>query len=551
MTERQNKAANEKPGLAWAWLMVTLAGTFPFAVDMLRNFQIFAPEQLVESLAAIMAATSLVFLSARLFLSAIQAGLRRAGRTPGPRLARGVFALAAALVFAVFLYDANMSELREGFGLSRPAAAAIVVALFGVYWAVAARLGAKRTCLLLLALLAFRSVRAGFEISGALLRGHALMPPEEIRVYQDVKLDRKPNVYFICLESYHDFADMETLYGLDNSAFRGFLETNGFTVSTGICANDWHTMSSLHSFFRMGHHYGSGTFGNHDSIHARGFISGSGTYYNPVLNVLKRNGYAIVYLLPSDYYYRPGTGMVDVSLLDQSWPLAPLKVSLPRFVGREPITYVEDYERKVAEAIAAWPADRPAFFFAKLGAEHVPHEYDCRTDRAEFVAQYTNAVVAGNPRIESLCRLIIAKDPGAIVVLAGDHGAQSYQSKTRRFQDVMREDGISAERIVRDLHGVLLAIRWGAGMAPEPYPYRSLANVMRFVLGRLGGGDALRSTAVHDSSYVLEMDGKLYQTTADGCPLAEWKSVPRSPPPVGMDVQLGADSAPRAGRSSQ
>lgn len=535
----------------WAWWMVALAGLVPFASDMLRNFQLFAPTQLAWSFAAVLAATGGVFALAWSVLRGIEVALRRAGRPPGPRLPSAVFALAAALVFAVFLYDANMSELRVDFGLPRPAAAAIVVALFVVYGAVAARLGAKRTCFLLLALLAFRSVRAGFEISGAVLRGHALMSPEEIRIYQDVKLARTPNVYFICLESYHDFGDMDLLYGLDNSAFRGFLETNGFTVSTGICANDWHTMSSLHSFFRMGHHYGSGTFGNHDSLHARGFLSGSGTYYNPVLNILKRNGYAIVYWLPSDYYYRPGTGLVDVSLLDRSWPLAPLRVSLPRFVGREPITYVEDYERKLADAIAAWTSDRPAFFFAKLGAEHVPKQYDCRTDRAEFVEQYKKSVAAGNPRIESLCRRIIAKDPGAIIVLAGDHGAQSYQSKERRFQDVMREDGIPAERIVRDLHGVLLAIRWGAGLAPEPYPYRSLANVMRFALYRLSGDEALRKTAVHDSSYVLEMDGLLYQTTADGRPLSEWKSVPRRPPDNEMDGQGERYSAPRTGRMIQ
>ena len=30
----------------WAWLVVVLAGLFPFASDMFRNFQLFTPEQL-------------------------------------------------------------------------------------------------------------------------------------------------------------------------------------------------------------------------------------------------------------------------------------------------------------------------------------------------------------------------------------------------------------------------------------------------------------------------------------------------------------------------
>ena len=152
--------ARPETGRGWAGLMVALAGMVPFASDMLRNFQLFAPPQLAWSFAAVLAATGGAYALAWTILRGIEAALRRAGRPPGPRLRSVVFALAAALVFAGFLYDANMTELRVAFGLPRPAAAAIVVALFGVYWAVAARLGAKRTCGLLLALLAFRSVRA-------------------------------------------------------------------------------------------------------------------------------------------------------------------------------------------------------------------------------------------------------------------------------------------------------------------------------------------------------------------------------------------------------
>ncbi len=518
--------AGEDMRARWVWLAVVLAGLFPFVSDMLRNFQLFSGRQLVVSFAVVIAGTSAIFAVAWGGVAWVQAARRRAGKEPSAALARCVFALGTAGIFAAFLYDSNMVDLRQGFGLSRWTAAAGVVVLFALYAALAAVLGPKRTCGLLAAALVFRLAQAGLAVSGAATRGDALMPPEEIRVYENVELAQRPNIYCICLESYHSFAAMKELYGFDNHAFRGFLEANGFSVEEGTYANYWHTMSSLHSFLRMGHHYATGTFGVHDSLYARGFVSGSGTYYNPVLKILKRNGYTIAYLLPSDYYYRPGAGLVDVSLLTRSWPLAPLKVSLPRFIGREPETIVPDYERKAGEAIAAWPRGKPAFFFVKLGLEHAAQVYDYRKDRDAFVERYVRDIPQSNASIEALCRQIIEKDPEGIVILMGDHGAQSYKVGRRGFQETAHLDGMPSERIVDDMHAVLLAIRWGQGRDAADYPFHSLANVMRFVFYRLSGDEALRATAAPDDSYLME-NGVLCRTVEDGRPLREWKTFPR------------------------
>lgn len=517
--------ADGKFAWRWAWLAVGLAGLVPFASDMARNFPLFSLRQLVISFAAVVAGTSAVFAAAWGAVALARAAPRRAGRDLPAVFERRVCAWTAAVVFALFLYDSNMVELRQGFGWSRPAAAAGVLALLAMYGTVAAWLGPKRTSALLAAVLAFRLAQAGLAVSDAAARGDALMPPGEIRVYEKVTLADKPNIYCLCLESYHSFAAMQELYSFANADFRSFLETNGFAVAEGVYANYWHTMSSLHSFLRMGHHYAAGTFGIHDSLHARGFVSGSGTYYNPVLRILKRNGYSIRYLLPADYYYRPGAGLVDYSLLQQSWPLAPLKVSLPRFIGHEPETNVSDYDRKVAAAIAAWPRGQPAFFLMKMGVEHADRIYDYRTERAGFTAQYVRDVVRSNAPIEVLCRQIVAQDPGAIVILLGDHGAQSYKVSRRGFQETAHLDGVPAERIADDMHAVLLAIRWGQGRAAAAYPFRSLANVMRFVFYRLSGDEALLATAVPDDAYLLE-NGVLCRTVEDGKPLPEWKPFP-------------------------
>ncbi len=515
-------AEREQTGRAWTWGMIVLAGGVPFAADMLRNFQLFAPAQLAWSFAAVLAGTTGAFSLCALALAA----LGRRWPAIRARWAARTFAGVAALVFAAFLYDANLTELRIGYGLPRLAAVAAVAALFVLYWAVAARLGAKRTSLLLLILLAVRADQAARTVASTATRGNELISAAEMGIYDQVKLARTPNIYFICLESYHGFGAMRELYGFDNAEFREFLGENGFVVAEDVLSNYSFTMTSLHSILLMGHHYAAGAFGNHDSLYARGFISGSGTYYNPTLRILKRNGYDVVYLLPSDYYYRPGAGLVDYSLLNRSWPFAPLKVSLPRFIGREPDTLVPDYPRQVAETLARWPLDRPAFFFAKLGAEHAADGYDYRTDREAFAARYVETVARENAAIEVLVRQIAARDPQGIVVLAGDHGAQSYKCRARGFAATKQAGEVPVGRLVRDCHDVLLAIRWGAGQEAAPYPYRSLVNLMRFVFAQLGGGGALEQTAAADSSYLLD-DVGLLRVAEDGQPLADWTLVPR------------------------
>ena len=151
------------------------------------------------------------------------------------------------------------------------------------------------------------------------------------------------------------------------------------------------------------------------------------------------------------------------------------------------------------------------------------------------------SIQQSNQEVESLCRQIIARDPGAIVVLAGDHGPHSYKDTRREFLDVMREDGLPAEQMAKDVHDVLLAIRWGDDMEPEPYPFRSLANVMRYVFYRLSSDKALMNTAVADDSYIVQYN-VLYQTVEDGHPLAKWQVATepsrKAQSPVGLSYGL-------------
>ncbi len=65
-------------------------------------------------------------------------------------------------------------------------------------------------------------------------------------------------------------------------------------------------------------------------------------------------------------------------------------------------------------------------------------------------------MIRENRKIESLCRRIAELDPQGIIVLAGDHGAQSYKCRDRGFAATKREDDL-ADRLVRDCYDVLLA----------------------------------------------------------------------------------------------
>lgn len=516
---------NRKPPetRVWSWGLVLLSAFVPFAVDMLRNFQLFTPRQIALSGLTIFGAAALLCIWIELV--ALIVTLRR----PRART-KGVVHLcniAAAAVFAAFLFDANLSELRLTFAWPLPAAVLAVLALLLMYWWLATTLGARKASLLLLGLLLLRSAQAIRAIAATTPQGDDLVSAEAIHIYERVRLREKPNIYFVCLESYSGFTAMQELFGFDNAEFKAFLHANNFIISEPILSNYSFTMVSLQAFFQMGHHYAAGSFGNHDSLHACGFLSGSKTYYNPVLRILKNNGYAIVYLLPSDYYYRPGAGLVDESLLAGSWPLAPLKVSLRRFIGREPKTGVPAYKQTVRDALGTWKnATQPAFFFIKMGAEHALSGYDFRSDRDAFVARYEAAVSRENPDIEALVQQIIAQDPAGIVILAGDHGPQSYRAKKQSFTATKNSGAVSAARLVADSHDVLLAIRWGAVAPHTDYAETTLVNVMRHVFWQLSGDPDLRATTARNSTYLSDRGG-LRHVAEDGHARDDWPLVPR------------------------
>lgn len=507
--------------------MVVMAGMYPFAADVSRNFQMFTRTQLLLSSAAIVAATTAVFGIAWLSLLLIEAALRRTGRSQQTWLANTWFAWTAAAVFAFFLFGSNARELRRSMGLAWPGTISILAILFLIYWAIATKLGAKRTCALLAGLTAFSLLQAGITVANASTRHARLVSPENIHKYSQVVLSNRPNIYYICLESYHGFDAMQKLYRFDNADFHDYLKQNGFIIEEKIFANYSFTMSSFLSFFLMGHHYGRLDFGNHDSLYARDFISGTDNSFNPVLAILKQNNYSIAFLLTSDYYYRPGSGLVDKSLMDNPWPFAPLRLTLPYFIP----PHSEVGQWKIAHALTSWMHDKPSFFFMKLGAEHVPFDtYNFQTDREDFVASYVCMIKESNKRVQALCRTIIEADPQGIIIMAGDHGAHSYRpAPGNSWKETEYGEDIPPSLLTQDIHDVLLAIRWGDGMTPAYYPFRSLVNVMRFVFFRLGAGDDFLDTCAPDDSYFRDGGkGIFYQTVQDGQPLEEWQPVSTS-----------------------
>ena len=219
----------------WAWLMIVLAGVCPFALHMSRNFQMFTPKQLAWSLGAIVLATS----SACAHLansSAYGCFIKRLGRPLGTRPARILYALVAAGVLSIFLFGSNVMELRYGFELSKPATALVILVLFLVYWGAALRTGPKWACALLAGVTVFSLMQASWAAFRALPRRDALVPPEHIRIYERVTLKHTPNIYYICLESYHGFDAMKKLYDFDNMEFHDFLSQITSTEN-GILAN--------------------------------------------------------------------------------------------------------------------------------------------------------------------------------------------------------------------------------------------------------------------------------------------------------------------------
>jgi hypothetical protein len=254
-----------------------------------------------------------------------------------------------------------------------------------------------------------------------------------------------PSIYLLVYDAY---VVNETMlgYGIDNRDQERYLEDLGFKLyphTYSLNAFSVGTMSPVLNVSYIVPDY------------ARGPVSGDGV----VQNLLRRFGYETFGVFPSDYFFRgvfpsydyafPGhrssAGLLVAAVLEGEF----------RFdIGFDEISpdqYVQEKERIFSE-----PPEDPRFVYTHSELPgHSQNSGACLPDEVDL---YRQRVASANVEMRQDIELIMENDPGAIVIVAGDHGP--YLTKNCVGTGEAYETSEISRLDIQDRFGTFLAIRW-------------------------------------------------------------------------------------------
>ncbi len=293
-----------------------------------------------------------------------------------------------------------------------------------------------------------------------------------------------PNLYFIILDEYASFQELEKYYGYDNAGFREFLEKNRFSISDSSYNRAGSTDRNMADTVNLGPVTDASM--TIDQYHA---LLNNGILYG----ILEGLGYDLwqlgsLYPLPelltkADFLTRSGVatmnGETALEILITNSMLMPLPTMLywDRVGGKGEVVALEwleqpDHYGKENRALFVYLCcPHPPFYYDEDGGEvdrenwvnfSDPKYY---LDQLKYVTKMTERAITG----------ILANDPDSIILLQSDHGLRFHNDS-----DLPHLFHIS----LMDQFRILNA----AYCSGDPLPIEGLSgyNTWRLVLNRLG-----------------------------------------------------------------
>ena len=331
---------------------------------------------------------------------------------------------------------------------------------------------------------------------------------------EHIELVERPNIYLFILESYHDLNTMRKVYGADTEALQSWVLSRGFSIYENVYSNSSYTLASITDVFGM----------KLNVVHEVGVLDvtaetrrliggGSG---NQVFRILKENGYHTIFLAPEPqlyYFYSKGVYLDETNVdFGFSWtssmrPLCELFLFLHNYCyddqskGMVGIVYPKfrnNLSSNVRMVMEEQKDEMPLFIGFKSGAKHTDWPGYAWKQKNEWISsgEYQNAVSKGNEEIFEIVDSIVDKDPTAVIVLIGDHGAwrlrniwedavQQQGQGLANLDVFLKQNNESLDALASDIFGTFLAIRMpGKGDISKGLPM-SHVNLFRHIFAAL------------------------------------------------------------------
>jgi hypothetical protein len=258
-----------------------------------------------------------------------------------------------------------------------------------------------------------------------------------------------PNIYLLVYDAY---VPNETMlaYGIDNSAQEQYLVDQGFvlyphTYSIGSASAE--TMSRVLNASRR--FYGSN----------KRAVSGDGV----VQKIAKDMGYETYGLFPTDYMFRDLGSSYDHFIPETSIPPYVL-MAKAILVGEfrfdiENVGFAPQVRRQFVETKQEIFKNTPENQFFMYTHSNLPsHSQNSGACLPNETKLYQDRLTQANSEMKQDLDLIVKNDPGAVIIVAGDHGPELTKN-CFELKGLYPASEIS-RLDVQDRYGTFLAIRW-------------------------------------------------------------------------------------------
>jgi len=332
---------------------------------------------------------------------------------------------------------------------------------------------------------------------------------------EHIELVGRPNIYLFILESYYDLNTMRDIYDIDTEPLQSHILSHGFTIYENVYSNSPYTLMSMTDMFGMRLNIAQ-AIGLHD-IPTIGRILIGGGSGNQVYRILKENKYHTAFLAPYPplyYFYSRGVYLDESNVDFESTSIRPLCESVPRLsrycygVGATLLDDGREFENLSPEfrvppefrnnlvdniRMVIDRSKAPLFLGFKSGANHAPFWKYSWKQKDEWVSSgaYRNNVNRGNQEIFEIVDLIADKDPSAVIILIGDHGATRLRHIWKEaeglaeLEQFLGQNGESLDSLAHDIFGTFMAIRMpGKGDISKGLPI-SHVNLFRHIFAAL------------------------------------------------------------------
>lgn len=309
---------------------------------------------------------------------------------------------------------------------------------------------------------------------------------------QDVKFQKKPNVYVIQPDGYASFSELKNdIYNYDNLNFEQFLNDNQFTLYSDFRSNYPTTLSSNSSMFSMKHHYfNNNKIKPNELYNTRKIIIGD----NPVVSIFKNNNYKTFLLLDIPYLLvNRSTMLYDYCNIDYSEvPYLERGFS----INKDPLIDLNQY-------IDTHTETNNFFFIERMLPMHITNDSSDSTGKEGERKIYLKNLEKANDWLTSVVQLINKKDPNGIIIVAADHGGFVGMETTHESTIKQTNDDL-----VTTVFSAILAIKWPENQAPDfDDKLKSNVNLFRVLFSYLGNDTSYLDALEEDKSYTVIKEG--------------------------------------------